>query len=73
MPTCPNCNTGHLVRSERSGAENAYCPECRSWIDHDKLTDEARRQLKAQKPDASVTDTRPPPPPAEDAQVKKNM
>jgi Zn-finger nucleic acid-binding protein len=73
MPTCPNCKTGHLVRSERSGAESNYCPECRSWIDEKGLTEGAERDAQAQREKASKSHTRPPPPPAEDAQVKKNM
>jgi Zn-finger nucleic acid-binding protein len=73
MATCPNCKTGHLVRSERSGVETDYCPECRSWLDHDKLTEESKRRFNTEDPAETVREKRPPPPPAEDAEVKKRM
>lgn len=66
MP-CPNCNSEHLVRSERSGIETDYCPECRRWLDHEELEKQAKKRMQDQGQTGSVTDTRPPLPPDQDA------
>lgn len=70
MATCPNCKTGHLVRSERSGVENRYCPECRSWLDSEKLTEESKRRFHTDEPAETVLENRPA---ADDAERKKRV
>jgi Zn-finger nucleic acid-binding protein len=52
---CPICKQEHLVRSERSGVANDYCPKCRDELD--------RKQERETHGHRSTTDTRPPVPP----------
>lgn len=60
---CPVCKSDHLVRSERSGIKTDYCPQCRTWLDHDELAKKTKEDMQDEDPAASVTDTRPPVPP----------
>jgi Zn-finger nucleic acid-binding protein len=73
MQRCPTCESENLQRKEREGVEEDYCPECEAWIDPKKrvMKPEERRGEKDQF--ASRSEDRPSPPPAEDAQTRKNM
>lgn len=51
---CPRCKTEHLVRSERSGIANDYCPKCRLELE------QKQREMRGSH---STVDTRPPVPP----------
>lgn len=65
---CPVCKSEHLVRSERSGVETDYCPQCRVWLDRESLQKETKERMQNQGQTGSVTDTRPPLPPDRDDQ-----
>lgn len=59
---CPVCKSEHLVRSERSGIETDYCPNCRAWLNRKELQQETKKKTAGRCESSSVTDNRPPPP-----------